>query len=170
MLKFILPLALALSSTSCVIAIGNSGSVADAVNAQQREDELNEVLTELTAAYDSGEIKGAFLNSLADSEELIVIGSLAEEWTVGIEAIRKSMSGAGGKVKYLGRDLHDSHLELSGDRTVGWLTERADLHYDVNGEKKSLMGFRATSVWEHADGEWKIVNFHASMPDVANDF
>lgn len=170
MYKFILPLALALSSTSCIIAVGNSGGVADAVNAQQREDELNEVLTGLAAAYDSGEIRGAFLNSLADSEELIVIGSLAEEWTVGIETIREAMSGGGSKVKYLGRDLHVSSLQLSQNRTVGWLTERADLHYDVNGEKRSLMGFRATSVWEHADGGWKIVNFHGSMPDVANDF
>ena len=112
----------------------------------------------------------SFLDSIVESEEVIVIGSLAEEWTVGIEAIREGMSSSGGTVKYLGRDLHDSQLEMSTDRMVGWLTERADLHYDVNGEKKSLMGFRATSVWEHFDGEWKMVNFHGSMPDTANDF
>jgi ketosteroid isomerase-like protein len=170
MLKFILPLALALSSTSCVIAVGNSGSIGDAANSQLREDSFHEVMAEMTAAYDSGEIREVFLESIVESDEVIVIGSLASEWTVGIEAIREGMSGGGGTVKYIGRDLHDSHLELSKDRTVGWLTELADLHYDVNGEKKSLMGFRATSVWEHADGEWKIVNFHGSMPDVANDF
>jgi ketosteroid isomerase-like protein len=139
------------------------------VNAQAREDEFRAVMAEMKAAYDSGEIKEVFLDSIVESDEVIVIGSLASEWTMGIESIREGMSG-GGTVKYLGRDLHDSHLELSEDRTVGWLTERADLHYDVAGEKKSLMGFRATSVWEHSDGEWKIVNFHGSMPDTANDF
>ena len=170
MLKFMLPLALALSSTSCVIAIGNTGSIGDAANTQLREDSFHEVMAEMKAAYDSGEIRGVFLDSIVESDEVVVIGSLAEEWTVGIEAIREGMSGGGGAVKYLGRDLHDSQLELSKDRTVGWLTERADLHYDVNGEKKSLVGFRATSVWEHFDGEWKIVNFHGSMPDAVNDF
>jgi ketosteroid isomerase-like protein len=169
MFKFIIPLALALSSTSCVIAVGNSGSVGDVVNAQTREDDFRAVMAEMKAAYDSGEIKGVFLDSIAETEEVIVIGSLASEWTIGIDSIREGMSG-GGAVKYLGRDLHESHLELSENRTVGWLTERADLHYDVSGEKKSLMGFRATSVWEHFDGEWKIVNFHGSMPDTANDF
>ena len=168
MYKFILPLALAFTSTSCVIAVGNSGDIGDAVQAQQRESELNEVLAELAAAYDSGEIKAAFLGAIADSEEVIVIGSLADEWTVGIDAIREGMNG-GGEVKYVGRDLHDSQLELSSNRKVAWLSERVDLHYDVAGEAVSLLGFRATSVWEHIDGEWKIVNFHGSMPDTAND-
>ena len=170
MLKTIIPFALALTSSSCVIAIGNTGEIGDSVNSQLREDSFHEVMAEMKAAYDSGEIRGVFLDSIVESEEVIVIGSLAEEWTVGIEAIREGMSSGGGTVKHLGRDLHDSQLEMSTDRMVGWLTERADLHYDVNGEKKSLMGFRATSVWEHFDGEWKMVNFHGSMPDTANDF
>ena len=77
--------------------------------------------------------------------------------------------GGGGSVKYIGRDLHHSSLQMSSDRSVGVLSERADLHYDVAGERVSLMGFRATSVWERVDGAWKIVNFHGSMPDTVND-
>ena len=169
MLKTIAALSLSLLGSGCVVALGNSGLVADAVNAYEATLELEEVVGELKAAYESGEVRTAFLESIADSEEVIVIGSLAEEWTIGIEAMREAMSSGGGEVKYVGRDLSSSELQVSKSGTVGWLVELGDLHYDVGGERVTLAGFRATSVWERGEDGWKIVHFHGSMPDTVSD-
>ena len=98
-----------------------------------------------------------------------MIGSLAEEWTVGIETLREAMSSGGGEVRYVGRDLKSSELQLARRGNVGWLVELADLHYDVDGERVSLKGFRATSIWERGEDGWKIVHFHGSMPDAVNE-
>jgi len=169
MLKTLAALSVCLFVSGCVVAVGNSGTVADVVEAYEAQLELKEVVGDLKEAYESGEVRAVFLDSIADSEEVIVIGSLAEEWTVGIEAMRDAMSGGGGEVKYVGRDLHSSELQLAKGGTVGWLIELADLHYDVKGERVSLVGFRATSIWERVDGEWKIVHFHGSMPDAVSE-
>ena len=162
-------LSLCFFASGCVVALGNSGAVADALDAYEAEKELHGVVKDFNEAYESGEIRAVFLESIAESDSVIVIGSLAEEWTVGIEAMREAMSAGGGEVKYIGRDLHSSELQMSEGRGVGWLVEHADLHYEVAGEKKSLMGFRATSVWERVEGVWKIVHFHGSMPDAVNE-
>lgn len=169
MTKTLPALLLPLVATGFVIAIGNKGFVADAVSAYEAAQELEETVEEFKAAYESGEVRTVFLDSIADSEEVIVIGSLAEEWTVGIEAMREAMSGGGGEVKYVGRDLKSSELQVAKAGNVGWLVELADLHYDVGGEPVSLLGFRATSVWERGEDGWEIVHFHGSMPDTVSD-
>ena len=169
MSKSLAALSLSLIASGCVVALGNTGLVADAVDTYEAAQELEEVVRGVQAAYETGEVRSVFLDSIADSEEVIVIGSLAEEWTVGIEAMRAAMSGGGGKVKYVGRDLKSSELQLSKSGSVGWLVELADLHYDVSGEPVSLVGFRATSVWERGEDGWKIVHFHGSMPDAVSD-
>ena len=169
MKKTLVTLSLCSLASGCVVAFGNTGLVADAVNSYEARLELEEVVEEFKGAYDTGEIRELFYDSINDSEAVIVIGSLAEEWTVGIEAIREGMSEGGGEVKYVGRELHSSELQMSDSGAVGWLIERADLHYEVAGERVSLMGFRATSIWERVDESWKIVHFHGSMPDPVSE-
>lgn len=169
MFKSLAVLSLSFFASGCVVAVGNTGLVADAVNAHEARQDLEGVIGELKAAYESGEVGTVFLNSIADSEEVIVIGSPAEEWTVGIEAMREAMSGGGGEVKYVGRDLSSSELQVAKGGSVAWLVELADLHYDVGGERVSLVGYRATSVWERGEDGWKIVHFHGSMPDAVSD-
>ena len=169
MTKTLAAISLTLLTSGCVVALGNSGPVAQALDSYEAAKELETTVEEFKAAYESGEVRAAFLDSIADSEEVIVIGSLAEEWTVGIEAMKEARSGGGVEVKYVGRDLKSSELQLSKSGSVGWLVELADLHYDVSGEPVSLVGFRATSVWERGEDGWKIVHFHGSMPDAVSD-
>ena len=162
-------LSLCLLASGCIVAVGNTGPVAEAVEKHRTRQELEGVIDEFKAAYESGEIRRVFLDSIADSDSVIVIGSLSEEWTVGADTLREGVSGDGGEVQFVGRDLHSSELQGSDDGTVGWLIERADLHYEVGGERVSLVDFRATSIWGRVDGEWKIVHFHGSMPDLISE-
>ena len=169
MFKVFVALSLSLLSAGCVVALGNTGTVADAINTYEDSLELQQVVADLKASYETGEVREAFIDSIAESDEVIVIGSLAEEWTVGIETLREAMSSGGGEVRYVGRDLKSSELQLARRGNVGWLVELADLHYDVDGERVSLQGFRATSIWERGEDGWKIVHFHGSMPDAVNE-
>ena len=167
--KTIASLSLCLLAPSCVVAFGNQGDIGNVLEAYEAQKELQSVVDELYAAYDSGEVREAFLNLIDDSDDVIVIGSIAEEWTVGIESIREGMAESEGESTYVGRRLHDSTLQIATRGDVGWLVERVDLIYDVDGQEVVLEGFRATSVWQRDDGEWRMVHFHGSMPDAVND-
>ena len=169
MLRVLVVFSLSICTQGCIVAFGNTGSVADVLEAHKHSEELKGVVDEFKAAYESGEVRAAFIDAIAESDEVIVIGSLAEEWTVGIETLREGMSAGGGEVQYVGRDLKRSDLQVAECGNVGWLVEEADLHYDVNGERVSLVGFRATSVWERGTDGWKIVHFHGSMPDPVSE-
>jgi len=169
MLRALAALSLPIFTSGCIVAFGNTGTVADAVHAYEHTLELTRVVEDFKASYESGDVRDVFINSIAESDEVIVIGSLAEEWTVGIETLREGMSAGGGEVQYVGRDLKRSDLQVAECGNVGWLVEEADLHYDVNGERVSLVGFRATSVWERGEDGWKIVHFHGSMPDPVSE-
>ncbi len=167
--KTIATLSLCLLAPSCVVAFGNQGDIGNVLEAHDARRELQAAVDELNVAYESGEVREAFLNSIEDSGDVIVIGSLAEEWTVGIESIRDAMAESEGESTYVGRRLHDSTLQISTRGDVGWLVERMDLIYDVDGEETALEGFRATSVWQRDDGKWRMVHFHGSMPDAVNE-
>lgn len=167
--KILTALSLCLLAPSCVVAFGNQGDIGNVLAAHEARKELQAVVDELYAAYDSGEVREAFLNLTEDSDDVIVIGSLADEWSVGIESLREGMAESDGESTYVGRRLHDSVLQIGARGDVGWLVERVDLIYDVNGEEVVLEGFRATSVFQREDGEWRMVHFHGSMPDQAHD-
>ena len=167
--KTIATLSLCLLAPSCVVAFGNQGDIGNVLEAHDARRELQAAVDELNVAYESGVGREAFLNSIEDSGDVIVIGSLAEEWTVGIESIRDAMAESEGESTYVGRRLHDSTLQIAARGDVGWLVERVDLIYDVDGKEVVLEGFRATSVWQRDDGEWRMVHFHGSMPDAVNE-
>ena len=73
MFKVFVALSLSLLSASCVVALGNTGTVADAINTYEDSLELRQVVADLKASYETGEVREAFIDSIAESDEVIVI-------------------------------------------------------------------------------------------------
>ena len=105
----------------------------------------------------------AISNQFSTGPDVLAIGTDAHEWWVGhssiVEGLRRQFEGAAK------RSIVPGELVAHAEGTLGWASDRRTRQMP-NGKEITI---RETFVLRLEDGEWKIVQFHASLatPDTA---
>lgn len=99
----------------------------------------------------------AMLNCMSREEGVLAIGSDPSEWWAGFETIarvyRAQLPEMGGQV-----EIKSGDIQAYAEGTVGWAADRTILC--ALGQEIPM---RVTAVFHLEDGEWKIVQEHASI-------
>jgi hypothetical protein len=88
---------------------------------------------------------------------VLAIGSDPTEWWAGHDAIMRALEA---QFQEMGtRRITPGELSAFVEGTVGWAADRRTIRLPDGKE----LTVRETTVFHQEDGEWKIVQFHASL-------
>ena len=108
----------------------------------------------------------AILATIADDKRVIVVGTDADEYWVGRDAMVEPFRAmvATFDEERVRWGAGDPVVEIRGD--VGWVVGRASVGVRT-GTEIVTSAMRATFVLERADGDWRIVHAHFSVAPAA---
>jgi SnoaL-like domain len=110
-------------------------------------------LYESMAAGDVNAIERLF----SRRDGVLVIGSDPAEWWVGHDAITRAFAA---QLRDTGaRRIEPGELTAFAEGVVGWAADRRTIQQTTGNE----LIVRETTVWHQEEGEWKLVQFHASV-------
>jgi ketosteroid isomerase-like protein len=118
--------------------------------------ELRDVMTRFYDALSSGDLS-FFDRHFSQSETVRGIGTDPDEWWQGADVVRvwkEQLAAMGGSMPLVPGDL-----EAYAEGSVGWVADRAALKLPDGNE----VPLRVTVVFHKEDGEWKLVQSHASI-------
>ncbi len=125
----------------------------------QPSGELAAVMRRLLHAFEHRD-KDTFRSLISEAEETLVIGSDADEWLVGIEASEVTIA----QVEELPDFKIVIHtLDAYEEGTVGWAAADTTTHIDDELAPR----FRFTAVFHLEGGVWRVVQWHASVPEAS---
>ena len=119
----------------------------------------NEVRNAVLGLYESmgmGDV-GAIERLFSCQSGVLVIGTDSNEWWVGqdtiVEAFKAQLQGSGT------RKVEPGELNAFAEGSVGWAADRRTMRL-ANGKEIII---RETFLFHQEDGDWKLVQFHASV-------
>jgi hypothetical protein len=122
-------------------------------------DSSAEVRAAVLRLYESmatGDV-GAIERLFSRQGGVLGIGSDPAEWWVGHNAITRAFAAQLGETGT--RNIEPGDLIAFSEGTVGWAADRRTIRLP-NGKELVV---RETTVWHQEEGEWKLVQFHASL-------
>jgi ketosteroid isomerase-like protein len=122
----------------------------------ERSDELRDVTLQFYAALASGDLS-FFDRHFSQSEDTRSIGTDPQEWWSGpkvIQVWKEQIAALGGSMPIITGDL-----EAYADGNVGWVADRPKLDLGDGNP----VAIRFTAVFVREDGDWKLVQSHASI-------
>jgi ketosteroid isomerase-like protein len=125
----------------------------------EHSTDLVAALEAIYAAVSTGD-KAALTQSLSTREGLVFIGTDPGEWyddTPSIQTMLKAQAAAGIKVR-------KGDIVAYEEGTVGWVADHGAFVLPDGAE----VPFRITAVFHREQGDWKLVQEHASVA-VANE-
>jgi hypothetical protein len=126
----------------------------------ERSEELRDLIRATFEAYNRGDV--SFIDRHTSSQEGVrLIGSDPNEWYEGgraAEVLKQEMQEGGVRVSSMGE------IDAFVEGTVGWVSGRPVWALEGGREIPT----RWTGVFHQEDGEWKMVQAHASV-GVANE-
>lgn len=105
-----------------------------------------------------------FSKIFAHDEDMVMFGTDAAEHFVGWEPMKESMQkqfDAADSVQVAAREI-SIKVHKSGE--VAWISLLIDLKGESMGESFGIEGMRFSGVLEKRNGNWLIVQVHASLP------
>lgn len=118
------------------------------------EDEVRKVLDELIEAQNAGDAE-RLRSMLSQRPDAVHIGTDAEEWETSNQLIDAvAAAGGGDDVRAVADEIF---IHVEGD--VAWAEGRGRFTRPGGGERP----VRMTGVFIREDGQWKIVQSHASI-------
>ncbi len=118
---------------------------------------------DFVTSWETGDME-LFSKIVAHDDDMVAFGTDAAEHFIGWEPLIESMQkqiDASENVQITTREL-SIKVHKSGD--VAWVSFLMDLKGESMGEPFSLEGMRFTGVIEKRNGNWLIVQIHASIP------
>ena len=120
-------------------------------------DELAAIFRRIQEAFERGDTE-TLRGMLSHSEEMVVVGSDVEEWLEGIEATEVFLAQVT-EMPGLKVTIHRVNAFEEGD--VGWLAADTTTELDTGATAR----FRYTVVFRLEGGVWKVIQWHASLPE-----
>ena len=125
----------------------------------ERSPELAAKVNRLYEAFSKGD--GDLAEQLITARDgLVFIGTDPDEWFEDSGSVRKMLEAQAGA----GVDVVHGECQAFEEGTVGWVADRG--HFAL--PDGSQMPFRFTAVFHREDGDWKLVQEHASVA-IANE-
>lgn len=120
-------------------------------------DELAAVLRRMFDAFERHDVE-TMRALLSDGEETLVVGSDVDEWLEGFEAIEVFAAQV---TEMPGLKVTIHRLNAFEDGAVGWAAADTTTELDSGATAR----FRYTAVFRLEGGVWKVVQWHASVPE-----
>lgn len=124
------------------------------------EKAVREVLDALWDAF-SRKDADAWMRLFSPDEDVVLIGSGADEWRVGPAEVRANMERDFAQADSLAARYGD--LSVSGREDVAWAACPVSIRVR-GGDEEVAFDIRLTLVIEQRDGQWRIAQFHGSLP------
>jgi uncharacterized protein (TIGR02246 family) len=124
------------------------------------EKAVREVLDALWDAF-SRKDADAWMRLFSAEEDVVLIGSGGDEWRVGPAEVRANMERDFAQADSLAARYGD--LNVSGRGDVAWAACPVSIRVRA-GDEEVAFDIRTTVVFEQRDGQWRIAQFHGSLP------
>jgi ketosteroid isomerase-like protein len=126
----------------------------------QTQADIQVTLQQWKDAYSQRDLDRA-VALIAPDEDVVAIGTGADEWRVGPEQIKAQMRRDFAQSEAL--SVTYEPLVVSEAGAVAWVAGRVTVQARVDGQELALAG-RFTAVLEHRDGRWLLMQTHFSLP------
>ncbi|MBW8010987.1 MAG: nuclear transport factor 2 family protein [Chloroflexi bacterium] len=127
----------------------------------EKSAELSDIVLRVLEGYVSGDISTSE-NITSQKDEVLLIGSDPNEWWEGYNKIISTLKSQSGELS--GATLSEVDTKAYVEGTTGWFNNRTTMKMPDDLE----IPFRVTGVFHQEDGDWKIIQWHASV-GVANE-
>jgi ketosteroid isomerase-like protein len=94
---------------------------------------------------------------------MIIFGTDMAEYWVGYQAARESLELQLGVFEDTEGVVRNQDIKVHASGEVAWFTEMIDMTLTSMGDQYEMTGW-FSGIMEKRDGDWKIVQLHASKP------
>ena len=122
----------------------------------RESSELAAILRRLLVAFESSDVATA-RSLIAQTDDTLIIGSDPREWLYGVEAY-EVFAAQVAEIPEFRWTIH--RLEAHEEGSIGWAAADTTIAY-VDGMSAN---FRVTAVFRLEEGVWRVVQWHASIP------
>jgi len=105
-----------------------------------------------------------FSKIFAHDDDMIMFGTDAAEHFVGWEPMKESIQKQFDAAENIQVTIRELSIKVHKSGEVAWVSFLMDLKGESMGEPFSVEGMRITEVMEKRNGNWLIVQVHASVP------
>jgi ketosteroid isomerase-like protein len=126
----------------------------------QTQADVQATLQQWKDAYSQRDLDGA-LAVIAPDDDVVAIGTGADEWRVGLAQVRAQMERDFAQAEVL--SVAYEPLVVSEAGAVAWVAGHATVQARVDGQDLALVG-RFTAVLERRDDRWLLMQTHFSLP------
>ena len=137
--------------------------VAAAVDLEAAKVVVNSVLDQWIQVIDTENLE-LFSKLMAHDPDMVSFGTDAVERWVGYESLENSMKKQFESVEESKGTSRERAIVVHKSGEVAWWSELWDWTGKAQGESFVLEGMRLTGVLEKRNGDWVIVQVHASVP------
>jgi ketosteroid isomerase-like protein len=118
--------------------------------------EIRDAVLRFYEAVATGDVS-ALERLISRERGVLAIGSDPNEWWAGYDAIQQAFKAQFHETG--ARQVHPGDLSAFVEGTVGWAADRRTMRL-ASGKELTI---RETMLFHQEDGEWKLVQFHASV-------
>jgi ketosteroid isomerase-like protein len=122
----------------------------------KRSADVEELVKSMWEAMRRGEA-ASVTGLVADGEDVVWVGTDPDEWWEGADKVRQVIGEQLGAMG--GFEVINTNPTAFEDGDVGWVADRGAIRLPDGKE----VPIRATGVLTRQAGEWRIVQFHASI-------
>jgi len=134
-----------------------------AVDLEAAKVGVNSVLNQMIQAYETENID-LFSKIIAHDPDIVMLGTDAAERFVGYEPVEESMKKQFESYEESKLTSKERVIKVHQSGEVAWWSELWDVQGKAQGQPYALEGMRVTGVLEKRNGNWIIVQWHASIP------
>lgn len=96
--------------------------------------------------------------------DIILYGTNSDEMLIGYTNIRNAVKEQFKLIQETYISASDQFIQLNECGNTAWFAESLTYNFMYNGEARSYEGMRFTGVLTKADGNWRFVQAHLSLP------
>jgi uncharacterized protein (TIGR02246 family) len=133
------------------------------VNIEAEKAAVSALIDDLVTSWQAEDMD-LFSRIFAYDDDMVMFGTDAAEHFVGWEPIKESMQKQIDAAENIQVSIRELSIKVHKSGQVAWFSLFMDLKGESMGEAFSIEGMRSTGVAEKRDGNWLIVQLHASLP------
>ena len=134
-----------------------------AVDLEAAKVAVNSVLDQMIEAYETENID-LFSRVIVHDPDIVMFGTDAAEKFVGYGPVEESMKKQFESYEETQLTSKERVIKVHQSGEVAWWSELWDVQGKAQGQPYALEGMRVTGVLEKRNGNWAIVQWHASVP------
>ena len=133
------------------------------VDLEAEKAQVKTVVDQLEQLFETEDMD-LFSRIYAHDSDMVIFGTDAAERFVGWEAVKESFQQSFASFENTKLTVKDQVIKVHQSGEVAWFSEIMDWDLVAQGQPVTIQGTRLTGVLEKRNGNWVIVQVHASVP------